>query len=88
MLCESNVHFYTILTLEIPYRLKRVVHQLADVIPYDGKLFLVLISEENENNLVIIQQVHGGVRSKYASATEEQLYAVAGLYFQRMGERG
>lgn len=59
MLYESNVHLYTIPTLEIPYRLNRVVHQLVDAIPYDGKLFLVLNSQEDEESLVIIQQVHG-----------------------------
>ena len=85
MLCESNVHLYTIPTLEIPYRLKRIVHQLADVIPYDGKLFLVLIPEEKKECLVIIRQVHGGLKPNYAAVTNEQLHAVASLYFQRKG---
>lgn len=85
MLYESNVHLYTIPTLEIPHRLKCVVHQLVDAIPYDGKLFLVLISEQNEDSLVVIQQVHGGIKPNYAAVTDEQLYAVANLYFQRKG---
>lgn len=85
MLYESNVHLYTIPTLEIPHCLKCIVHQLVDVIPYDDKLFLVLISEENEDSLVIIQQVHGGIKPNYAAVTNEQLYAVANLYFQRKG---
>lgn len=85
MLNKSNLHRYTIPTLEIPYRLNRIVHQLADVIPYDGQLFLVLIPEKNEDSLVIIRQTSGGIKPSYAAVTNEQLHAVAGLYFRRKG---
>lgn len=75
--------FYTIPTLEIADRLRKVTHVCADAIVCDGNLFLVLIAEGEENTRYIIQQTEMGVHPTYCQVSQKTLSSIADLYTGR-----
>lgn len=78
----STQNVATIPTLEIPDRLKRIQHQLADFIPYAGSCYVVLWSEEDE--IIILRQNHGGIKPSYSSIDVDTLEYIFTRYLSRI----